>query len=380
MIELGEIVSVIKGDKASHIYYHPVPGSRPYLQIEDLRPGATAKYACIENGVYATKDDVIIAWDGANAGTVGFNLQGYVGSTLAILRPKSENVFAPFLGYFLMGKFQEIQRNCTGATIPHVNRDHLLSLKLPLPPLSEQQRIATILEKADRLRGLRRYALETAETFLQSVFMEMFGDPIKNPKGWEIRKLKSVSCKFSDGPFGSNLKTEHYVEKGVRVIRLQNIGVGRLIDDDKVFISQTHFNKLFKHCCLPDDVIVGTLGDPNLRAFVLPHSIPFALNKADCVQIRPDPNKANPHFLCWLLNIPQTLHLAYSMLHGQTRTRISMGQLAQLEVPIPPIDEQEKFVPVVKKFEQLREGQIEALRQTEHLFQTLLHRVFNGQL
>ena len=57
---------------------------------------------------------------------------------------------------------------------------------IPLPPLPEQQRIAAILERADRLRRLRRYALELSEGYLQAVFVEMFGDPVRNPKGWKI--------------------------------------------------------------------------------------------------------------------------------------------------------------------------------------------------
>jgi type I restriction enzyme S subunit len=208
----------------------------------------------------------------------------------------------------------------------------------------------------------------------------MFGDPVSNPRGWEVGPLRGISKKFSDGPFGSNLKTEHYTKSGVRVIRLQNIGVGQLIDEDKAYISEAHFAKLSKHRCLPGDVIVGTLGDPNLRACILPSDIPVALNKADCVQIRVDPTKANAEFVCWLINFPETLHLATAMLHGQTRTRISMGQLAQLEVPLPPLLLQQKFAHIVQNYERLRAQQRESARQAEHLFQSLLARAFRGEL
>ncbi len=76
---------------------------------------------------------------------------------------------------------------------------------------------------------------------MQAVFVEMFGDPVANPKGWRRRTLRSVSQVFSEGPFGSDLKSEHYTPSGIRVIRLQNIGVGDLIDDDKAYISEAHF-------------------------------------------------------------------------------------------------------------------------------------------
>lgn len=262
------------------------------------------------------------------------------------------------------------------AAVPGLNRDDAYEKKIPLPPLTEQQRIAAILDRADRLRRTRRYAAQLSETFLQAVFVRMFGDVVRNPMNWEIYTLRDVAVKFSDGPFGSDLKTEHYTESGVRVIRLQNIGVGELIDDDKAYISQEHFDELAKHRCEPGDVIVGTMGDPNLRACILPPSIPVALNKADCTQIRVDKNIANAHYICWLLNLPSTLHLASGMILGETRARISMGRLAELRVPIAPLALQEKFARIVQQFERLRAQQREAERQAEHLFQTLLHRAF----
>src|ERR1051325_4216035 len=109
----------MKEQKAPDIFEEPKAYAKPYLQIDDLRPGATPKYARDKSGVLATKNDVLIAWDGANAGTVSFGLEGYVGSTLAILRPNSNEILAPFLGYFLKSKFAHLQRTNTGATIPH---------------------------------------------------------------------------------------------------------------------------------------------------------------------------------------------------------------------------------------------------------------------
>lgn len=261
-----------------------------------------------------------------------------------------------------------------------VPTDFLEELIIPLPPLPEQQRIAAILQKADRVRRLRRYVRSLSEGYLQSVFLEMFGDPNTNSKNCPTCPLRDLSEKFSDGPFGSDLKTEHYRSSGIRVIRLQNIGVGKFIDDDKAYISEDHFKSLSKHTCLPGDVIVGTLGDPNLRAFILPSSVPIALNKADCVQIRPNPKMAIAEYICWLLNMPQTLHLATGMIHGQTRERINMGRLAELQVPVPPLEEQKVFAKVANKYETVERRQIESFRQAEHLFQSLLARAFGGDL
>ena len=143
-----------------------------------------------------------------------------------------------------------------------------------------------------------------------------------NPKGWD--DAPGRRCR-EDVRWAIRLKpeeTSHYTEQGVRVIRLQNIGVGYLNNEDKAFVSYEHFASLLRHRCLPGDVIIGTLGDPNLRAIVLPHAIGEALNKADCVQFRCRREFVMPDYVCSLMNMPSTLTMAASLVQGITRTRI----------------------------------------------------------
>ena len=119
----------------------------------------------------------------------------------------------------------------------HLYPKDVARLKVPLPSLADQKRIAGILDAADALRAKRREALGQLDTLLQSTFLDMFGDPVTNPMGWPPTSLPAISEELRDGPFGSNLKSSHYVESGVRVIRLQNVGVGEILDDDLAYIS-----------------------------------------------------------------------------------------------------------------------------------------------
>jgi type I restriction enzyme S subunit len=261
-----------------------------------------------------------------------------------------------------------------------VSRDALSSLKLPLPPLPEQRRIAEILDKADALRAKRRAALAQLDTLTQSIFLDMFGDPATNPKGWPLQPLGSLAIKFSDGPFGSNLKTEHYTESGVRVIRLRNIGVGVFRDDDQAFISEHHFIQLAKHECQPGDILVGTLGDPNLRACIQPDWLLRAVNKADCVQLRADERVADANYLCALLNQPATEQIAQDLMHGQTRVRISMGQLRGLRVPAPALALQRQFARHIATAGGVGTAYRASLAELDALFASLQHRAFRGEL
>jgi type I restriction enzyme, S subunit len=87
---------------------------------------------------------------------------------------------------------------------PLISESKLQDVKILIPPPQEQERIVAIAQKADRLRRTRRYALQLSDTYLQSVFLEIFGDPVTNPMGWIVKPLRSIAEKFSDGPFGSS--------------------------------------------------------------------------------------------------------------------------------------------------------------------------------
>jgi type I restriction enzyme S subunit len=257
---------------------------------------------------------------------------------------------------------------------------YLRESEIILPPLPEQRRIAEVLDRAETLRTERRAALAQLEALTHTIFLDMFGDPSANPKGWHQRMIGELATKFSDGPFGSNLKSSHYTEHGIRVIRLQNIGVGEFIDNDKAFIAESHFATLKKHECREGDILIGTLGDPNLRACIQPESLPVALNKADCVQMRVDEQVATAAYVCALLNEPATERMAQGLMHGQTRVRISMGRLRGLKVPVPPLPLQREFARRVVAVERMKTAQRASLAELDALFASLRHRAFRGEL
>jgi len=288
----------------------------------------------------------------------------------------------PNFFYHLLGSdrvYRKFESLAAGVTVKNLNIDLVRSVEVPLPPLDEQRRIADILDRADSLRAKRRAALAQLNTLTQSIFRDMFGDPAANPKAWPREPLGALSSKFSDGPFGSNLKSEHYTEHGIRVVRLQNIGIGEFLDEDKAYISTRHFESLRKHECRPGDVMIGTLGDPNLRACILPKAVNIALNKADCVQMRVN-DRVNAAYICALLNNPSTEKMAKSLMLGQTRVRVSMGRLRELVVPVPPMHLQDKFARAIDGVQRIKDAQLRAMDGIGELFAALQYRAFSGEL
>lgn len=266
------------------------------------------------------------------------------------------------------------------AAVPGLNRNDAYEKRLLLPPLEEQRRIAAILDKADALRAKRRYGIAKLDQLLQSVFIDLFGDPVVNPKGWQMVGIADMAEVLRDGPFGSNLKSEHYQPSGVRVIRLQNIGVWKFLAEDAAYISEKHFESLPRNHCRAGDVLIGTLGEPNLRACILPADIDRALNKADCLLFRPKPDMAMAEYVCGLLNCETLIRSASGLALGQTRLRVSMGRLKELRVPLPPLSLQQRFANWYERFCLERARAAEGCAAADSLFKSLQDNAFSGQL
>lgn len=152
------------------------------------------------------------------------------------------------------------------------------------------------------------------------------------------------------------------------------------MDDDRAFISEDHFADLKKHECVPGDILIGTLGVPNVRACIQPDWLAVALNKADCVQLRADRCIADAAYVCALLNQPTTERMAQELIVGQTRLRISMGRLRGLKVPCPPVSLQREFARRVAAVENLKTAHRTSLTKMDALFAALQHRAFRGDL
>jgi len=189
-------------------------------------------------------------------------------------------------------------------------------------------------------------------------------------------ELGDVALSLQDGPFGSNLKSSHYVDHGVRVVRLQNIGVGQFDDRDRAFVTEEHFTRLRKHECRPGDVLIATLGDPIVRACLQPSWLEVALHKADCLRLRCDPDRIIPEYLVQFLNSDALLSQAKRLAHGQTRPRINLSQLRSVRVPLPPLPEQQRIAHILHIADSLRAKRHAALAQLESLSHSIFLSMF----
>ena len=145
-------------------------------------------------------------------------------STFSVSFPTMGELTPAILGTCFLMLWFRWSSTFHGATMKHVNRGEFLATTIPLPPLDEQKRIAGILDAADALRGKGREAIAQLDTLLQSTFLDMFGDPVTNPKEWEKRELSHL-CRFRSG-YAWKAKSFNSDGIGNPVIRIQNVSTG----------------------------------------------------------------------------------------------------------------------------------------------------------
>ncbi|MFZ4802659.1 MAG: restriction endonuclease subunit S, partial [Chlorobium sp.] len=192
-VQLGSLITISKGKKHT-VSEVPSPQSIRMLGIDDLRNDTLIRMTDDKDGVLACDDDVLIAWDGANAGTIGYGKRGYIGSTISRLRLHDTSKFyAPFIGIFLQSNFSYLRQTATGATIPHINRNALERIPVPVFAYDDQVRIATLLFKVENLIFRRREQLKQLDELLKSVFLEMFGLHNGDVKKWIIEPLSTCT-------------------------------------------------------------------------------------------------------------------------------------------------------------------------------------------
>jgi type I restriction enzyme, S subunit len=202
------------------------------------------------------------------------------------------------------------------------------------------------------------------------------------PTGWTARPLEACATSFVDGPFGSNLKTEHYVdEPGVRVVRLQNIQAGRYNDSDRMWISDAHARRLSKHNVLPGDVLIASLGDETYeagRCCMYPLDLHAAVSKADCFRLRPNSEVVSAAFLVAGLNSWALKRQKTRVLQGVTRQRINLGNCRRMLVPIAPTEEQHRIDLVVEAADKVLSQEKQALVELRQRRVGLMHDLLSG--
>jgi type I restriction enzyme S subunit len=330
--------------------------------------------------------DVLYIKDGATTGIAAVNRYAFeftMLSSVALLRPRVATLTPEFLCHWLNAPIvkRRILGGMAGVAIRRLTLEKINAIRIPLPPVSEQRRIAEILDKADALRARRRAALAQLDTLTQSIFLDMFGDPATNPKRWPRRSLLAFlrdSEVFVDGDWVESKDQDPNGE--VRLIQLADIGDGTYLNKSSRFLTKATAQRLK---CTPlrvGDVLVARMPEPLGRACIFPGDIKEAVTVVDVCIVRPRNGRPNPVWLMCCLNTPGFRGQIAREATGTTRERISRGNLSKLQIIAPPADLQDEFALRVDRLRPMQSRMAAATVACDQLFASLQHRAFREEL
>lgn len=219
---------------------------------------------------------------------------------------------------------------------------------------------------------------------LPQLTAEELADLPELPEGWVWTRLGNTNVEVSDGPFGSNLKSSDYVDSGVRVVRLENIGSLEFIEDKESYVTEAKYELLKNHTVLPGDIVFSSFITENVRVALVPPSISRAINKADCFCVRLYGETLSNRFAVMFLATRHVFKQLEAQIHGVGRPRINTTQLKEIAIPVCCAAEQQSVLEQLEsrlsEVDQLDQTLTTALQQAEALRQSILKKAFSGQL
>ncbi|MCB0449477.1 MAG: restriction endonuclease subunit S [Confluentibacter sp.] len=379
-ITINDLSTVVRGSsprpKGDPKYYG---GSVPRLMVSDVT----------RDGMYVTpstdsltlegakksrpmeKGELVIAVSGDPGEPSILNVNACIHDGFVGLRNlDAKRVFTPYLYRFF--KFNKLinKSQAVGAIYKNLNTDQIKSLKIPLPNLETQKRIAAILDEADTLRQLNQQLIAKYDALTQSLFLDMFGDPVTNSMGWEKVAMSKI-CDLKK----KTIKPEN-ISTNTKYIPLDAIEkeTGKIIGYEIVECGDIKSNKFY---FTNEHILYGKLR-PYLNKVSLPNF--EGICSTDIIPLKPIPNKTNRFFIAQIMRGNGFVSFASERSSGANLPRISPDEIQKHKIINPPIHLQTQFAERVQVIEQQKQQAQDALQKSELLFNSLLQKAFNGTL
>jgi type I restriction enzyme S subunit len=382
-VSLSELVTIRGGgtpDRQNPDYWD---GDIPWASVKDLkdiRLENTQEFIT-EKGVKNSATNIIPTGTIVVATRMAVGKACITGLPVAINQDLKALFCSPelspqYLLWFLLSVSKKLEVQASGATVKGIKIDALNQLKIPLPPLEGQRRIAAILDKADAVRRKRQQAIALTEELLRSAFLEMFGNPIINPRGWEEVELGGLLTFLTSGSRGW---AKFYAPEGRLFLRIQNVRDGKLLLDDIAYVSPPDSAEARRTRVKEGDVLVSITADLG-RTAVIPKGFKPAHINQHLALLRLKRERISPVYLAaFLASISGQLQFARLNREG-VKAGLNFDDIRGLHILLPPLETQLKyekfFIRQTDALNQYKQG----CNAAQSLFNSLLQRAFCGEL
>ena len=299
----------------------------------------------------------------------------------SILRPTDK--LYPKYALYLMKRLYDIRKvlkfqNQTTGIINLKLNDYISKTEVDIPSLDTQKKIAEVLDKAQELIDKRKEQIEALDELVKSRFIEMFGDPVRNPKGWKIEKLENISSVGSS----KRVFVDELVDEGIPFYRGTEIGAlstGEHIQPT-LFITKEHYNSLKESTGVP---VIGDLLMPSIcpdgRIWIVKDNQPFYFKDGRVLWIHLEEKNINSIYLKHMLR-EKFIRDYNKIASGTTFAELKIFALKGLDISIPPIELQNQFADFVNQIDKLKSQMENSLKELEDNFKSLMQKAFKGEL
>jgi type I restriction enzyme S subunit len=367
----------------------PRKGYVRMLQIRDFTQGKAQhiEYVKDSNKVNKCKeDDILIARYGASIGKIVTGLEGTYNVALIKTIPNENLLTKKFLQSVLKSPVFQKFILSIGARAAQAgfNKEDLSRFKMFLPSLQDQIRIAEILTKAENLIKQRKESILLLDELLKSTFLEMFGDPVRNEKGWEIKTIEQLVKKekysIKRGPFGGALKKDIFVSEGYLVYE-QYHALNNDFTFERYYINDEKFNELKAFEVFPNDIIISCSGVYLGKLAIIPQNAKRGIINQALLKIVLDQKIMSNHFFVFLFTHNSFKNKFFGEVRGSGVPNFPpIVEFKKFDFIYPPLDLQNKFVTIVEKVEALKIEYQANLTELENMYGVLSQKAFKGEL
>lgn len=319
---------------------------------------------------------ILLAMYGATVGRLAIlGIEATTNQAVCHIVPDQNVADTRYLYHAISAQVPAIIAMGVGGAQPNISQGLIKDLKVSLPPLPEQRRIAAILDQADALRAKRREALALLDELQRGIFIEMFGDPASNPKNWPTTSLDEVASKITDGEH----QTPRRVEAGIKLLSARNVQDGYLDFRNVDYIDEQEYSRIAKRCNPErDDILISCSGSIGRVAIVETDELLGLVRSAALVKLRKD--KVKPKFLEAYLRTPFMNRLMVKSSRSSSQANLFQGPIRALPIFVPPLEVQRLYIERTIVVNEVRSTQTAAFQSLDALFSSLQHQAFRGEL
>ena len=344
----------------------------PLIRIRDVVRGYSETYTTeVCNDEYIVDNgDLLIGMDGE------FNIakwkggKAYLNQRVCKLFPK-EMLNKDYIFYYMPKALKDIEAKTPFVTVKHLSAKQLNSIELELPDMEKQVYIAGILKTVDSLITQRKQQLSKLDELVKARFVELFGDPISNPHGFDKVALSELAD-IKIGPFGSLLHKEDYIEGGHALLNPSHINDGKVAPDNKLTVSPQKYEELSAYHLKTGDVVMGRRGEMG-RCAVVPCD--GYLCGTGSLMIRTK-GEVTADYIQKIISFPSFKKTIEDMAVGQTMPNLNVPIVSNFQIIKPPIEVQKSYYAFVEQTDKSKLAVQKSLEELETLKKSLMQQYF----